>query len=78
MEDVYKQIIGFIDELNESMSLLAVSIDKHMVEKNFIAHKNAGDQINWKISHKINQPKGWRLSYLSRLFVPTNQSNDTS
>lgn len=78
MEDVYKQIIGFIDELNESMSLLAVSIDKHMIEKNFIPHKSAGEQISWKISHKINRPKGWRLSYLTRLFVPTDQSNDTS
>lgn len=78
MEDVYKQIISFIDELNESMSLMAVSIDKHMNEKNFVPHQSAGEQINWKISHKISRPKGWRLSYLSRLFVPKGQQSENS
>lgn len=58
-----------MDDLYNSIGLLAVAIEKHMKEKNFIPLKTAKDQINWKISHNINKPSGWRLSYLTRLYT---------
>ncbi len=76
MKDVYKQIIGFMDDLYNSIGLLAVAVEKHMKEKNFIPLKNAKDRINWKISHNINKPNGWRLSYLSRLYTHKEHGPD--
>lgn len=64
-----------MDELYESVSLLAISVDKYMVEKSFIPHKSAGEKINWNITPKINRPRGWRLSYLSRLFISKDKIN---
>lgn len=76
MEDVYKQIIGFMDDLYNNIGLLAVAVEKHMKEKNFIPLKDARERISWNISPNINKPNGWRLSYLSRLYIHKDDGPD--
>jgi hypothetical protein len=66
----YRQLLAYIDKLNESVSQLAVAIERKMKEHGYVPISNAEKKGFWSLRSDIDTPRAWRLKMLTRMLVP--------
>lgn len=65
----FKQIIGYVDQLNRDVGQLVVLIERLMREQEHVSLKSAGRQICWALSHSYQKSSQWRLPHAARFFT---------
>lgn len=66
----YRQLLSYVDELNESIGSLAMAIEKQMKNRRYTPIARVGRQCYWQITSAVDRPTGWRLKSVTRFLVP--------
>jgi hypothetical protein len=66
---VFKQIVGYIDELHRDLGQLAVFVEAAMGERGWVSLPSAGSRVCWHTAHSLDKAQGWRLPYLCRFYI---------
>ena len=66
---VFKQIVGYVDELNRDVGQLAIFVEAAMGDRGWVSLPSARDRISWHISYSLDRSEGWRLPYLCRFYI---------
>ena len=69
---VFKQIVGYVDQLNRDVGQLAIFVEAAMGERGWVSLPSARDRISWHISYSLDRSEGWRLPYLCRFYIENN------
>jgi hypothetical protein len=66
---VFKQIVGYLDELHRDLGQLASYVEKGMDERGWGSPPSAGRRVCWYTSHSLDNAHGWRLPDLCRFYI---------
>jgi hypothetical protein len=70
---VFKQIVGYVDQLNRDVGQLAIFAEAAMDERGWASLPSAGSRVCWYMSHALDKAHGWRLPDLCRFYTQADQ-----
>ena len=75
-QPVFKQIMSYVDQLHSDIGQLTLLIERLMEESDLESLPRAGSKAYYGgLTTNFSRPKGWRVTYLSRCYVPVDEDN---
>ena len=65
----FKQIIGYVDELNQDVGQVALLIEREMADQDYVSLPAVGRRACWFVSSAIHRPTRWRLRHVVRYLI---------